>query len=91
MTFLFLSSAILFAGCETNPAQSSGSKAPARMYVPANEGVPAIARREIIRRQERMRAADTAALRAGQQQAAGDTEGAIQSYKQALTTLPATE
>ncbi|MCB1234793.1 MAG: hypothetical protein KDM91_06960 [Verrucomicrobiae bacterium] len=56
----------------------------------AEDSVPAIAQREVIRRQERIRQMDEAALKASQRMAADDLEGAVDGYRQALRGLPAT-
>ena len=53
--------------------------------------ISAIAAREIIRRQGRVRRADAAALRANRYSSQGDHEAAIRSYRQALDTLPSSE
>ena len=53
-----------------------------------DHGISAIAAREVIRRQERVRRADAAALRANKFSAEGNHEAAIRSYRQALEALP---
>ena len=51
---------------------------------PSSSPITAAAEREIIRRQEAMRRADEAALRANRQMADGDYESALSSSRQAL-------
>ena len=53
-----------------------------------NDSVPAIARREVIRRQEQIRRMDEAALRASQAMAYDDLEGAVEGYRRAVDGLP---
>lgn len=57
----------------------------------ADDGIAAIATREIIRRQEKVRRADAAALRANKYSSEGDHEAAVRSYRRALDTLPSSE
>jgi len=54
----------------------------------ADDGISGIAAREVIRRQEGVRRADSAALRANRYSSQGDHEAAIRSYRQALDALP---
>ncbi len=57
--------------------------------IQANEtGLSSIAAREVIRRQEQMRRADAAAMRANEYSRQGDDEAALRSYRKALKTLP---
>lgn len=65
----------------TKTPQSGGIRA-------SNEGITGIAAREVVRRQEQVRRADTAALEANRASAEGDHEAAIRSYRKALDTLP---
>ncbi len=51
---------------------------------PSASPISAAAQREVIRRQEAMRRADEAALRANRQMADGDYEAALQSSRNAL-------
>ena len=53
-----------------------------------DESVPAIARREVIRRQERVRQMDEAAIRASQALANDDLEGAVDGFRRAVDGLP---
>ncbi len=55
----------------------------------SDEGISGIAAREVIRRQEQVRRADSAAMEAGRSSAEGDQEAAIRSYRKALDALPA--
>ncbi|MCB1066205.1 MAG: hypothetical protein KDN20_25205 [Verrucomicrobiae bacterium] len=52
------------------------------------DSAPAIARREVIRRQEQIRRMDEAALRASQAMAEDDLEGAVKGYRRAVDGLP---
>jgi len=54
------------------------------MIDPAASPISAAAQREVIRRQEAVRRADEAALRANRQLADGDYEAALQSSRNAL-------
>lgn len=65
------------------PSASSGEAAP---Y--PDDSVPAIARREVIRRQERVRQMDEAAIRASQALANDDLEGAVDGFRRAVDGLP---
>jgi Tfp pilus assembly protein PilF len=53
-----------------------------------DDGISGIAAREVIRRQEGVRRADSAALRANRYSSQGDHEAAVRSYRQALDALP---
>jgi len=73
------------------------SAAPPRVPSPTNSGTaqplppdsaPAIARREVIRRQERIRRMDEAAIRASQALAEDDLEGAVSGFRRAVGGLP---
>jgi hypothetical protein len=75
------------AGIPAPPAQSSSTVRTASS-LPANS-IPGIAQREVIRRQERLRQVDDAALRAHQAIAEGDLESAVSGYQKALDGLPA--
>lgn len=57
----------------------------------SDEGITGLAAREVVRRQERVRRADKAALEANRASAEGDHEVAIRSYRTALDTLPASD
>jgi len=52
-----------------------------------SDSVPAIAQREVIRRQEQIRRMDDAALRASQAMAKDDLEGAVGGYRKAIDGL----
>lgn len=87
----FFALLLLFVGCEsiksTSASRSTKPATPNRMVIPENP-ISSIAGREIVRRQERIRSADEAAIRAGQRSASGDLEGARAGYSKALATLP---
>ena len=72
------------------PAQPAPAASPVRKASPppANS-IPGIAQREVIRRRERLRQIDDAALRAHQAMAEGDLENAVSQYRSALNGLPA--
>jgi len=57
----------------------------------ADDGISSIAAREVIRRRQRVRRADAAALRANRYSSQGDHEAAVRSYREALDTLPSSE
>ena len=61
---------------------------PTAVIDPSSSPISAAAEREIIRRQEAMRRADEAALRAARQMSEGDYEGAMSGYRGALGELP---
>ena len=65
------------------PSPTSGSAQP----LPP-DSAPAIARREVIRRQERIRQMDEAAIRASQAMAEDDLEGAVSGFRRAVGGLP---
>ncbi len=69
------------------PAPAS-SRAPSLAQALPDDSVPAIARREVIRRQEQIRRMDEAALRASQAMAEDDLEGAVGGYRRAVDGLP---
>ena len=68
------------------PEPAATTRAPARTVVvdPASSPITAAAEREVIRRQEAMRRADEAALRAQRQMADGNYEAAMDSSRSAL-------
>ena len=67
--------------------ERSAVAAPQTQTLPP-DSAPAIARREVIRRQEQIRRMDDAALRASQAMAEDDLEGAVKGYRQAVGGLP---
>lgn len=89
--------AIGLAGCRSNdlaattspavraPASTTGTP-PARVAVPENE-ISELARREILRRRERVARADRAALESRQRMAEGNLEGAVSGYREAVSEL----
>ena len=75
------------------PTPPTVSAAPAPQASPSatpmpDDSVPAIARREVIRRQEQIRRMDEAALRASQAMANDDLEGAVSGYRRAIDGTP---
>ncbi|MCB1088686.1 MAG: hypothetical protein KDM63_16730, partial [Verrucomicrobiae bacterium] len=68
------------------PASGGVSSGQATKPLPP-DSVPAIAQREVIRRQEQIRKMDEAALRASQAMAEDDLEGAVKGYRQAVDGL----
>ena len=82
--------ALLWVSCATPQTLPHLSK-PAAPALPASAQsiavsgeVPAIAQREVIRRQEQIRSMDEAALRASEAMARDDLEGAVSGYRQAI-------
>ena len=85
------------ASCGTNPppqptssrtafSPTASSSVPTAQPLP-DDSVPAIAQREVIRRQEQIRNMDDAALRASQAMAEDDLEGAVDGYRKAVDGL----
>lgn len=84
--------AVTLASCSTRQAPRSLTKsatqtASAPQPVAVSADVPAIAQREVIRRQERIRQMDEAALRASEAMARDDLEGAVGGYRRAINGL----
>lgn len=82
--------AFLWVSCAAPRTQPHSTK-PASPASPASAqsiavsgDVPAIAQREVIRRQEQIRRMDEAALRASEAMAHDDLEGAVSGYRQAI-------
>lgn len=74
---------------QPNSSQGKAIQATRPGGIEANaSGISGLAEREVIRRQERVRRADSAALEANRASAGGDQEAAIRSYRKALDTLP---
>lgn len=73
-------------GCATTPPapRPAASPAPAPTVVPYNP-ISEIAQREIIRRQERLRQMDAAALEANHALSENDLERAVSGFRQAST------
>ncbi|NOX99445.1 MAG: hypothetical protein GXP30_06915 [Verrucomicrobia bacterium] len=84
---------VLLPACTSAPSTESekkGARIPQSEIIRASdEGIRGMAAREVIRRQEKIRRADAAALEASRASAEGDQEGAIRSYRKALDDLPA--
>ena len=70
------------------PAATPPASSPGTPVTYPDESVPAIARREVIRRQERVRQMDEAAIRASQAMAEDDLEGAVEGFRRAVDGLP---
>lgn len=93
-TLVLPSCMLALAACSTRSEPPVVQRLPQAQPTPRAEPgqvppeISGIAEREIIRRQERMRQADEAALRAARRQADGDLEGATQEYRRAIDTLP---
>lgn len=90
---------IVLAACQSKPSPSVATQpapattprsapAPASVEPLPDDSVPEIARREVIRRQERIRQMDEAALRASQAMAEDDLEGAVGGFRRAVDGLP---
>lgn len=77
----------------SGPPAAAHRAAPAAPSAPVPSGplpddsVPAIAQREVIRRQERIRQMDAAALKASQALAEEDLEGAVSGFRRAVDGL----
>lgn len=93
--FLWLCLMTFMAACSsshTGKHREQASQAPRSGEIrAADEGIMGIAAREVVRRQEQIRRADTAALEANRASAEGDQEAAIRSYRKALDSLPSEE
>jgi len=70
-----------------HPSPARPSPPPGPAAAPANP-VSDLARREILRRQERVRRMDAAALEANRALAENDLEGAVGGFRQASSGLP---
>lgn len=68
------------------PAPARSTAPGAAKPLPA-DSIPAIAQREVIRRQEQIRRMDDAALRASQAMAEDDLDGAVKGYRSAIDGL----
>lgn len=88
--FLALPILVSFVACAHPKTTATPAPAPVRTTaaVPGNE-VSDLARREILRRQERIQAADRAALESHQRMADGDLEGAVSGYREAARAVGA--
>lgn len=78
---------LLAQSCASKTPQPAAVPAPRQTAVidPASSPITAAAEREIIRRQEALRRADEAALRAQRHMADGNYEAAMDSSRQALS------
>jgi len=92
---IWSSLAVLAAACsssKTDSGQNHSTRPATYGRIGTNDqGLTGLAAREVVRRQERVRRADRAALEANRAAAEGDHEAAVRSYRRALDTLPADE
>jgi hypothetical protein len=77
------------ASAPASPARSAAvagnsSISPGATATADPNSVPAIAQREVIRRQEMIRRMDEAAIQASQRMAEDDLEGAVKGYRRAM-------
>lgn len=84
---------VLLPACTSAPStegEKKGARIPQSQVVRvSDDGIRGMAAREVIRRHEKLRRADAAALEASRASGEGDQEGAIRSYRKALDALPA--
>lgn len=75
------------SGCGSRPQATTSAPAPSPTVTPDNP-ISEIAQREIIRRQERVRQMDAAALEANRALSENDLEGAVNGFRQASMGPP---